>query len=247
MFEPTVLSFGFDAKNIPKFVPNTFGLLIWNVNKNNQKVNVKTYLKSLALKYRLDFVLLQEAKFQKKHTIPFQAYSYGAAANLQIRNNYYGVLTASSVDIHNQKALISKSKESLLNTHKSALLTTYKISEHKELTVVNIHAINFKNSQYFKLELNRILVELREYEDAIIVAGDFNSWNKKRVDILNRFCIELKLSKTIIEKSDKIKSFLNYDLDHIFYRGLTLDFATVLECNKLSDHNPLYAYFKIDN
>ena len=90
-------------------------------------------------------------------------------------------------------------------------------------------------------------MELREYEGAIIIAGDFNSWNKKRVDILNWFCRELKLSKTIIENSDKIKSFLKYDLDHIFYRGLSLDFATVLECNKLSDHNPLYAYFKIDN
>ena len=79
----------------------------------------------------------------------------------------------------------------------------------------------------------------------MIVVGDFNSWSNKRVNILEAFKSELSLTKAEVSMSHHIKHIFYKPLDHVFYRELDLVQAEAIDTKKISDHNPIYAKFRI--
>ncbi len=78
----------------------------------------------------------------------------------------------------------------------------------------------------------------------MIIAGDFNSWNKSRMKFLHTKMNELHFTHVPFSKSDKVKSFMKNHLDFIFYRGVELLEYSIERNHKLSDHHPLFAKFK---
>ena len=78
----------------------------------------------------------------------------------------------------------------------------------------------------------------------MILAGDFNSWNQKRMDKLQKITEELSLRAVTFETTGKVKSFMGKTLDFVFYRGIELLESEVIDDHKLSDHNPLFVHFK---
>ena len=50
----------------------------------------------------------------------------------------------------------------------------------------------------------------------MILAGDFNSWNKQRMDKLQRVAQRLSLTAVPFEKTGKVKSFMGKALDFVF-------------------------------
>ena len=245
MFKPSRLHHSSCGEHSCNHVPETFGLLCWNVYKNNQKnPRFQLFLQKESEKRNVDFMLFQEAGFQDDHTFELPHFSYDGAANLEFRKFFYGVLTASRVESHEAKAYLSEGKESLLGPHKSVLLSKYLFEDGISLLILNVHAINFRESSRYNKELDRLLTLLREHTGPMIFAGDFNTWSKTRMIKLQHIAEELSLNRVAFEKTGKVKSFMGKALDFIFYRGMELLEEEVLNDHKLSDHHPLFVRFK---
>ena len=226
-------------------VPDSFGVLCWNVHKNNTRQSrFKSYLKTIETQF--DFMLLQEANFRNDEHFALPHFAYDAAANLEIRKSFYGVLTASRVKSTKAEAYLSQRKESLIGPHKSLLVTRYSFEDKNPLFILNVHAINFRENKGFNKELERFLVLLESQKGAMIVAGDFNTWNKQRLLKLHEMREILGL-KAVKNEGTQVKSFMGNPLDFIFYRGLELEKSSVDHGHGLSDHNPLFAQFKKSN
>lgn len=227
------------------FVPDTFGLLCWNVYKQNARhLGFEPFIRRLTREKEIDFLLLQEANFRDDKHFIVPDFSFDAAANLEYRGEFFGVLTASSVESRDAKAYLSESKESLFGTHKSLLMSAYPFEDGTTLLVLNVHAINFReNKRYFR-EVERFLELMKHHDGPMIIAGDFNAWNKKRLEKLHRVREELTLDIVPFRQVDKVKSFMGNHLDFIFYRGVELVEFSVFKDHGLSDHNPLFARFR---
>ena len=228
-----------------RFVPNTFGLLCWNVYKKNRKhPGFEPFIRKLTREKEIDFILLQEANFRDDRHCVLPDFAFDAAANLEYRGEFYGVLTASRVESGDAQAYLSEGKESFLGPHKSLLINTYPFEDGSILLVLNVHAINFReNKRYFR-ELERFLELMKQHNGPMIIAGDFNSWNKKRLEKLHRLKEELALNRVPFKQIDEVKSFMGNHLDFIFYRGMELLEFSALNNQGLSDHNPLFAQFR---
>jgi len=170
--------------------------------------------------------------------------AYDAAANLEVNGKFYGVLTAGTVESSYAQAYLSEGQEVFIGPHKSMLLTSYQFKDHNKLLVLNIHAINFRENNRYNKELERFFDFIARYEGALLVAGDFNSWNKKRLEKLYENVNKIKLKVVSFGTQSDVKSFRGNHLDFIFYKGLELLDASVEKADKHSDHNPLFAKFK---
>lgn len=243
MFVPSKLHHSSCETKCDLFVPNIFGIVCWNVYKNNTKHNrFKSYLKNREMFF--DFILLQEANFRDNESFVLPYFAFDAAANLEIKNSFYGVLTASKIESNRAKAYLSERKESMFGTYKSIIATSYSFEDKESLHILNIHAINFRENKGFYKELERFKILLENKKGPLIVAGDFNTWNKKRLEKLNELKEKLSLKMVKFNKEENIKSFMGNNLDFIFYRDLELISSSVDKNHGLSDHNPLYAQFK---
>jgi len=225
------------------FVPETFGILCWNVHKNNSKSSAfKPYLENV--EENCDFFVLQEANFRDDRHFTLPHFTFDAAANLEFRGPFYGVLTASRVESLNAQAYLSEGKESLVGPHKSLLVSLYPFKDGSTLLILNVHAINFRENQRFNRELERFLELMQSHQGAMIVAGDFNTWNKKRMSKLHELREKLGLDMVPFKQCDDVKSFMGNHLDFIFYRGVELVEYSANKEHGLSDHNPLFARSK---
>lgn len=243
MFKPSLLHHRSCRQVCSSFVLDTFGVLCWNVHKNNTKnSDFKPYLEKLASKS--DFFLLQESNFRNDKYFTLPNFAFDGAANLEVRGEFYGVLTASKVESKDAQAYLSQGKESLVGPHKSLLVSHYVFEDGSKLLILNVHAINFRENNRYKKELEHFLELMQVHEGAMIIAGDFNSWNKQRMVKLHELREKLGLKTVPFKKSDFVKSFMGNHLDFIFYRGLDLLEYSVEKEHGLSDHNPLYARFK---
>ena len=244
MFVPSTRYHHSCRKECKAFLPDTFGLLCWNVHKNNRKSQFSDYLAKEIKKKRIDLLVFQEASFKNDEACKLSTFSYDAAANLEIKGKFYGVLTASRVQSSYAKAYLSEGKEVFIGPHKSLLLTSYLFKDKSKILVLNVHAINFRENERYNKELERFFNFIKTYEGALIIAGDFNSWNIKRREKLYASVSKLKMKTVSFGSSQDVKSFLGNHLDFIFYKGLELLDSSVAKAELYSDHNPLFARFK---
>jgi endonuclease/exonuclease/phosphatase (EEP) superfamily protein YafD len=245
MFIPSILHHRSCRLTCRSFVPDTFGILCWNVYKKNTiHIGFQPFLQKLTQEQEIDFLLFQEANFKDDRHFTLPNFTFDAAANLEFRGEFYGVLSASRVEAKNAQAYLSEGRESLIGPHKSLLMSEYPFEDGSRLLILNVHAINFRENQRYHKELERFLELMKHHEGPMIVAGDFNSWNKKRIQKLHEIREKLALNTVPFKQADKVKSFMGNHLDFIFYRGVDLLKFSVYQNHGLSDHNPLFAQFK---
>jgi len=243
MFKPSLLHHRSCRYTCQCCVSDTFGVLCWNVHKNNTKnIAFKPYLKKIENK--CDFLLLQEANFRDDKYFTLPHYAFDGAANLEVRGTFYGVLTASRVESKDAQAYLSEGKESLVGPHKSLLVSHYVFEDGSKLLILNVHAINFRENKRYHKELERFLALMKSHKGHMIIAGDFNAWNKQRIVKLDELKEKLGLKAVPFKQDDNVKSFMGNHLDFILYRGVELVEYTVDKEHGLSDHNPLYAQFR---
>ena len=244
MFKPSILQHrscsGIACRT---FVPEKFSLLCWNVYKNNTKHPDFTPFLS-RYEDALDFMLFQEANFMDEKVFDLSSFAFDAAANLEVRGAFYGVLTASKVESNYAQAYLSEVKESFVASHKSLLVSAYPFEDGSNLLILNVHAINFRENQSYDRELERFLTLMQAHKGPMIVAGDFNTWNKKRMKKLHEVREQLGLEMVSFSQTSAVKVFMGKQLDFIFYRGLELVDSKAVADHGLSDHNPLFAEFK---
>jgi len=244
MFVPTTLYHQSCKKECQAFLPDSFSVLCWNVHKNNKKTHFMAYLEKQISSKKIDLLLFQEATFNNGSEFMLPNIAYDAAANLEVNRKFYGVLTASKVTSSYAKAYLSEGKEAFIGPHKSMLLSSYLFKDKSKVLILNVHVINFRENEHYNKELTRFFDFITTYEGALIIAGDFNSWNKTRLEKLHEKVNTLKLKVVPFGVESDVKSFRGNNLDFIFYKGLELLDASVEKADKHSDHNPLFARFK---
>ncbi len=228
-----------------EFLADSFSLLVWNVHKENQESVFQDKLDELLQNYPSDFLLFQEVEHPKSIPFSLKEYSYALSSNLETKEKVFGVVTACKTSFNKIENILTNKKEIGFTTHKSAIFTQHKLRNGKPLHVVNLHAINFVSSQIFKSELLNIKRKLQKYDGAIIIAGDFNSWSSKRMHSLELFKKEFLLQKVMVNDEKNILHMFSLPIDHIFYRGLELLDANAIDTKNISDHNPIYAKFRV--
>ncbi|MDD3592186.1 MAG: endonuclease/exonuclease/phosphatase family protein [Sulfurovum sp.] len=244
MFRPSQLHHRSCEIECQTVLPDTFGVLCWNIYKQNKKhFHFKHYLHTLHKEKSIDICIMQEAAFSDQERFALEHCTYDAAANIEVNGGFYGVLTASLVASKRANAYLSEGRESLFGPHKSLLVSCYPLSDGRELLILNVHAINFRESRHYRRELEHFLLKVRDHKGPMIIAGDFNTWNNLRMKKLYLLCEGLELQRVPFSQDDKIKSFMGHHLDFIFFRGLELLEYEVIEEDTISDHNPLFARF----
>ena len=224
---------------------DTFTVLCWNVAKLTLSHSYKEYLKLLVKSENIDILLLQEVRKHLTNELDIYGYSYVLSPNIQTKNHMFGVLSAFKISCENDLSLLSKKKEFRYTTHKVSLITEHKISNGEKLIMVNLHAINFVKNSDFQNELESIKSVLISHKGAMIVAGDFNTWNTKRVGFLREFTSSLALKEVTFTDNTDLKKVFSNSLDYIFYRDLKLIDSKVINSKEISDHNPIIARFKL--
>ncbi|MDP3464782.1 MAG: endonuclease/exonuclease/phosphatase family protein [Sulfuricurvum sp.] len=231
------------GKQKEEALPSEFGLLCWNVHKQNLRFRFNLYFGELLQRYTIDLVALQEVKLNPNNNHFFDNFHFSFAPNMRFWNHTYGVLNGSRIAEKETFSLLSTHLESLIQTHKSAIFSYYPLHDGTTLLLVNLHAINFRAIRIYNKEIEAILERVRHHQGAMIVTGDFNSWNRNRMNIVLQLMGDLRLESVNMDHDHLIKSFMKHKLDHIFYRGLKLKESYVIDVERFSDHNALYARF----
>lgn len=222
-----------------------FGVLCWNTQKLTETSRFQRALAHVLADFPCLFLMLQEVKLSAKDNWLLPHWSFAVAPNMQTRRSIYGVLTASQYAFTEAQARLSKKREGMFATHKSYMLSYHSLAEGGSLLVVNVHAINFVRTHQFSQEIELIKEELLEHRGPLIVAGDFNVWSRQRRLRLLQFCRSVGLRQAIMVDPHHVKTYRQHPLDFIFYRDLSLQEALAIDTSTVSDHNPLYARFKL--
>lgn len=236
--------------NLDKESFDTFSLMSWNTYKIDYKNTevFKAYIRQIYSEHGIDIFCLQEAVHHSNTEFPVDKFDISFASNIELKSHNYGVATVSYFPVIKNVKILTTHRESVINTHKASLITHLNINNTK-VVVVNIHAINFKSNKVYEYEFEKIkeFISPEKYKYPIIIAGDFNTWNRRRVKLIKDFCREFNFKVAFLDEPKLIKSFQNNHLDFVLYRGLNLDKACVLDCKRISDHNPIIAKFSINN
>lgn len=223
----------------PSFVAplrdNTLNLLVWNIHKGSD-LGWQQDLTRFA--NTTDLMLLQEATSKQalssvfKATFPTSFFTAG----FSYKNITSGVeiLAKTTPDMY----CAGTGEEPWLRIPKVAQALRFPLENGQSLLIVNLHLVNFEwTPTQYRQQLEIMMDRIAEHKSAVILAGDFNSWNKDRLTLIRRLAAEQGLTEVLFENDQRLR-FFGQPLDHIFVRGLAIKRA-YSESVESSDHNPL--------
>lgn len=216
-------------------------VVLWNVFKCQKKGWQEDFD---TLTNDKDIVLLQEAVLnspfdsQFNESIQHQWMMASSFKNLK-SNIETGVKTGSTVAAKRHFFSASKHSEPLSKTKKMLLATEYPLYGHKQsLLVVNSHLINFVSFVKFRSHLDQVFQTLEDHKGPILLAGDFNTWNSKRLKYFSELASLFLLKEVKMQRKPRVNHLFQH-LDHVYYRGLELVEAHVHTHIQSSDHYPI--------
>ncbi|NOX35489.1 MAG: endonuclease/exonuclease/phosphatase family protein [Deltaproteobacteria bacterium] len=220
-------------------------ILNWNVYKQKRPGFSDDFIK---LSKNKDIILIQEACFKKNLWQAFRVSGMGwyfAQSFSYCKKSLYatGVMTLSKASPIFSGYIRTKFKEPLTHTPKISLVTKYSLTgTKKKLLVVNTHGINFVKSKAFESQMADLGKKIKKHRGPAIFAGDFNTWNKKRIAILTRIVTRSGLKEARFHPDTRTKRF-RYPLDHIFYKGLKIKKTKIFNKIRSSDHKAVGVEF----
>ena len=233
------------SENI-SFLEDKITLLNWNVHKNNHSIKWLHDFQYILNHYSPNIITFQEYKTKSQKSIldSHKDYGYGFFPNINIYEEDYGLINASTSNIYDFDYMFSEHVEPIIKTPKISFLTQYKTQDNNKLTIINTHMINFVKIKKYISQIRQIENLIYSHE-RVILAGDFNTWSQKRMNILKHMTKELKLKHISFEIDHHKKRYLSHPLDHVFYKGLKATKAEVLQQFKTSDHKPIVVDFAL--
>ncbi|AWX13738.1 hypothetical protein CEP49_03810 [Mergibacter septicus] len=226
---------------IPPFTRKQIKFLVWNIHKGQDK-GWQQALKQYS--HNADFILLQEATNQQNLPFLFSKMypTQLFASAFSYKNTLSGVAILSTVAPYYYCA--GSAVEPWIQIPKVGLAAAYPLINNQSLLVINLHLVNFEwIPTNYRKQLEETMKLITEHQGPIILAGDFNSWNKERLTLLTRLAKHYNLEEVKYKKDMRLK-FNNNPLDHIFIRGVNVISATT-ELTQASDHNPLFITIEI--
>ena len=214
--------------------PEVVRVLVWNVFKGRRRSFGARFGE---LANASDLILAQELVFGADIEVQFDklALEWTTATSFQYarRDNLAtGLGTAARAPALRADALQTDGREPVTRTPKLALMTEHHIGEHR-LLVANVHAINFAGYAHFDAQLARVEERLATHEGPLLLAGDFNTWSRRRHRRLEKLCSSTGLDAVEFEDDRRTNV-----LDHAFVRELEVGEARV-EDSRASDHAAL--------
>lgn len=228
-------------------------VLNWNIAKNNHDNEWINDFYAILERYQPNLIFLQEVRLcrQTREIVELAKLGWNFAPNFvdNYHNIYAGVLTAASTSCVTRRAFTTQHHEPVTRTPKVSLFTEYPLAHSDEtLLTINTHLINFVELEKFQAQLEEIETAIAAHSGAVILSGDFNTWNRSRWYMLVSMTRRLGLTRAKFppEEAQNIKRFLlSPPLDHVFYRGLRQNYlqAWVLKEVTSSDHKPMLVEF----
>ena len=215
-------------------------LVNWNIQKQR---NENSHRDMSTLSSEKDLILVQEASLRHDTINDIDSSKHWSfAPGYSLDGEITGVMTLSSIRPVTQCSFVSM--EPLLRTPKATSITQYALSATEQtLVVVNVHAVNFSmGTGAYRQQFARIKEALQDHEGPIILSGDFNTWRRKREQVVEEVAESLGLESISFGDpgADRRVKVFGRVLDHIYVRGLsTVDAAT--DIVETSDHNPMSA------
>ena len=222
--------------------PQNITFLNWNIYKGNSE-NWKQDLSSFADEHAL--MAIQEAYLDDQLTSTLEGHdvNWTMHAAFHLNGTAAGVMNVSNTDaLHSCGFSVS---EPIIRIPKAALISYYAIDgTHKKLLLANIHGINFTlGVEAYAEQLDKLYDAIAHHDGPMIVAGDFNSWSRERLEQMKLLVTRLALSKIEYAVNNKTHVF-GHAIDHVFYRQLALVDNKVLQVSS-SDHNPISVSFRL--
>jgi endonuclease/exonuclease/phosphatase (EEP) superfamily protein YafD len=224
---PSIDSVGLDAGDIR--------IATWNVQKKHGQDWRREYDQLAA---EMDIVLMQEAPLTGAASSDYATGRHWSfVPGHPVRGGVSGVLTLSGSEPLARCSFTAI--EPWLRSPKATSITSYRLAEtSKTLAVVNVHAVNFTvGVDVFHDQFRLIGEALRDHEGPIVLAGDFNTWRGRRLQVVDEVARSLGLEAVSFEVDHRVRRF-GYALDHIYVRDLSTLHTSTTVVNT-SDHNPL--------
>ncbi len=228
-----------------KILDEKITLLNWNVHKNNHSLEWLQDFSKILNSYDPSIILFQEYQKMNHQSIldKRDEYGYGFFPNFMWKDNLYGLINAAKGDIIDYNAYTTKEVEPIIKTPKITLQTKYTLQNGKSLYVTNVHMINFVKIKKFLKQIEQIEELSLSCDDAMILCGDFNTWNKKRMTILEKLIYKCGFEAVKFEDNKHLKQPFPFPLDHVFFKGLTFKNSQVIHEINSSDHKPMLIEF----
>lgn len=233
-------------------LPSSITIVNWNVQKGKNP-RFATDLQLILEREQPDIVFLQEARVdllepEKMGGYFAEGWSYPWPGGKTI-----GVLTLSRVPPVRAERIPTKYRELGVTAPKVSLVTEYPLPNGEILLSLNVHLLNFEiwSTRKITHQLDDLKKIMAAHEGPIVMAGDFNTWNQKRLNLVKEITRDVKLKEvtdfpegrtTGDTRSEWWNQALGVDkdlpLDRVFFTGFDPTAARVLDYES-SDHWPI--------
>ena len=223
--------------SVSKLVSSHFRLVNWNVHKGQDK----GWQEDLArLSKQADFVLLQEAT-QHQNLSTFSTALF--VSSFSFKDLLSGVKTFTQTQP--EWYCGGGVAEPLIQIPKVASVMSFPLEKGNSLLLINMHLINFEwGISTYQTQLEQLFSFVENHQGPIIISGDFNAWNERRLNLVNNLMQKYGLDAVTLSQDERLR-FLGYPLDYIFTRDVKVVRATS-EVVTSSDHNPLLMEFELE-
>jgi endonuclease/exonuclease/phosphatase (EEP) superfamily protein YafD len=233
-------------------LPASFTVVNWNLQKGRDP-RLAADLKLLLEREKPDIVFLQEAKADLYQLEEMGGYFAQSWSYPWLGGETVGVLTLSRVPPIRVQPVPTQYREFGVTAPKVSLVTEYPLPGGKTLLTVNVHLLNFERWSVKKIrhQLEKLKTIMALHSGPILMAGDFNTWNRKRLDLVKRITADVRLEEVVDfpagrttgdQDSAFLNEFLGIDknlpLDRVFFSGLKPTDARILDYRS-SDHTPI--------
>lgn len=154
-----------------------------------------------------------------------------------LRKKKTGTAIFSKIAPIKKLSFVSKHREIGFLTKKHMTVAIYPL-EHTSLTIFNCHALNFVTNSMWKKNIDRWLAYIPQ-DGAVIVAGDFNTWNARRFAHLNNLLQKKGFAYAPYSHTNFLK------LDHIWVRDIDIVSTHCHHGIRSSDHRPITLKFTL--
>ncbi|RLA29650.1 MAG: endonuclease/exonuclease/phosphatase family protein [Gammaproteobacteria bacterium] len=212
-------------------------LLNWNIQKQRNTDSTND-LRDLA--DGKDLILIQEASLREETINDVDSSKHWSfAPGYLLDGEVTGVMTLSSIKPLTQCSFVTL--EPILRSPKATSITEYALSDTDlTLAVVNMHVVNFSlGLKAFREQIENVHHVLETHNGPVILSGDFNTWRRQRMLILEQMTEKLGLNPVDFGDDKRVRLMGNL-LDHLYVRGLSATDAST-ESVITSDHNPMSA------
>ena len=223
--------------SVSKLASPHFRLVNWNVHKGQDKGWQEDLAK---LSKQADFVLLQEAT-QHQNLSTFSTALFVSSFSFKDLLSGVKTFTKTQPEWYCGGGVV----EPLIQIPKVASVMSFPLEKDASLLLINVHLINFEwGISAYQTQLEQLFSFVENHQGPIIISGDFNAWNERRLNLANNLMQKYGLDAVTLSQDERLK-FLGYPLDYIFTRGVKVVSATS-EVVTSSDHNPLLVEFELE-